>query len=56
MYECNPMAFIITQAGGMATTGKIDILDIVPKEIHERAPIIIGSVEDVKSYLSFVKK
>ncbi|XP_028407037.1 fructose-1,6-bisphosphatase 1-like [Dendronephthya gigantea] len=56
MYECNPMAFIVSQAGGMATNGKIDILDIVPKEIHERAPIAIGSTEDVKDYLTFVKK
>lgn len=56
MYECNPMAFLVSQAGGMATNGKIDILDIVPKEIHERAPIVIGSTEDVKDYLTFVKK
>ena len=55
MYECNPMAFIVSQAGGMATNGKIDILDIVPKTIHERAPIVIGSPEDVKEYLTFVK-
>ena len=56
MYECNPMAYIVTQAGGMATNGKEDILEIVPKKIHERAPIVIGSPEDVKQYLSFVKK
>lgn len=56
MYECIPMAYIVCQAGGMATNGSIDILDIKPETIHERAPIVIGSPEDVKDYLSFVKK
>ena len=39
----------------MATNGKTDILDIVPKTIHECASITIGSPEDVKEYLTFVK-
>ena len=56
MYECNPMAYIVCKAGGMATNGKIDILDIVPETIHQRAPIVIGSPEDVKEYLTFVNK
>ena len=47
LYECNPMAFIIEQAGGKATTGRQRILDIVPEAIHQRVPIYLGSPEDV---------
>jgi fructose-1,6-bisphosphatase I len=53
-YECNPMAFIIEQAGGMATDGMSRILDKTPKELHERTPVILGSksmVEELCSYL-----
>lgn len=48
MYESNPMAFIIEQAGGMAITGKTPILDVQPKTIHDRCPVFLGSVEDVE--------
>ena len=43
MYECNPMAFLAEQAGGEATTGTQRILEVVPTELHQRVPIIIGS-------------
>lgn len=43
MYECNPMAFLQEQAGGMATNGKDRILDIVPNKLHQRTTIFIGS-------------
>ncbi|XP_043915733.1 fructose-1,6-bisphosphatase isozyme 2-like [Protopterus annectens] len=56
LYECNPMAFIIEQAGGLATTGTENILDIQPESIHQRVPLILGSPDDVQEYLSFVKK
>jgi len=55
LYECNPMAFIITQAGGKASTGKIDILDVVPTSIHQRVPIYLGSKLDVEEALSYIK-
>ncbi len=48
------MAFIIEQAGGLATDGKQPVMDIVPTSIHQRSPIYIGSREDVKEFLSFV--
>ena len=38
LYECNPFAFIVEKAGGVATNGKIPILDIQPTELHERTP------------------
>ncbi|KJH47149.1 hypothetical protein DICVIV_06800 [Dictyocaulus viviparus] len=50
------MAMILEQAGGVATTGKMRILDIVPTKIHERSPIILGSKEDVEEALEFVRK
>ncbi|XP_034265995.1 fructose-1,6-bisphosphatase 1-like [Pantherophis guttatus] len=56
LYECNPMAFIIEKAGGMATTGKEAILDIMPENIHERVPVVMGSSDDVEEYLALVKK
>ncbi len=43
MYECNPMAFIVEQAGGAASTGQGRILDLTCTDLHQRAPIYIGS-------------
>ncbi|KAG7318323.1 hypothetical protein KOW79_018078 [Hemibagrus wyckioides] len=56
LYECNPMAFIIEQAGGMATTGAMNVLDIQPESIHQRAPVVLGSLDDVKEYISIYQK
>lgn len=54
LYECNALAFIAEQAGGMATNGKQRILDIEPKEFHQRTPFYIGSKNMVKRVLEFV--
>lgn len=43
MYECNPLAFLISVAGGAATNGKENILDIQPTSLHQRTPMFIGS-------------
>ncbi|XP_051969985.1 fructose-1,6-bisphosphatase isozyme 2-like isoform X2 [Xyrauchen texanus] len=56
LYECNPIAFLIEQAGGIATTGTQRILDIKPETLHQRVPFVVGSQDDVEEYLSFVKK
>lgn len=56
LYECNPMAFIVEQAGGMATTGTMPILDIVPESIHQRTPIFMGSKDDVEDVIKCFKK
>ncbi|KAJ8391708.1 hypothetical protein AAFF_G00086580 [Aldrovandia affinis] len=56
LYECNPMAFIIEQAGGMATTGTMNVLDIQPDSIHQRVPVVLGSPDDVQEYISIAKK
>jgi fructose-1,6-bisphosphatase I len=47
MYECNPMAFIIEQAGGRSTDGKQSILKIQPTSLHEHTPVFLGSEDDV---------
>ncbi|XP_044738422.1 fructose-1,6-bisphosphatase 1 [Chrysoperla carnea] len=56
LYEANPMAYIIERAGGMASTGKIAILDVVPTKIHERVPVILGSALDVQECLETSEK
>jgi len=48
LYECNPMAMIIEQAGGMALAGRQRVLDIKPTELHQRVPFYAGSTEMVK--------
>ena len=47
MYEANPMAFIVEQAGGKATDGKTRILDIQPKKLHQRIAVVLGSKNEV---------
>lgn len=53
MYEGNPMAFIIEQAGGAATNGQERILDIQPKELHERVAVFLGSREEVERVTAY---
>ncbi|HDP88397.1 MAG TPA: class 1 fructose-bisphosphatase [Thioalkalivibrio sp.] len=48
MYEANPMSFIVEQAGGASTTGRERILDIQPKELHQRVPVVLGSKNEVE--------
>ena len=43
LYEANPISFIVEQAGGKSSTGRKRILDILPDDIHQRAPLILGS-------------
>lgn len=47
-YECNPIAFLVEQAGGAASTGLERILEIEPTGIHQRAPLIFGSQHEVE--------
>ena len=54
-FEASPLAFIVENAGGRASTGKERILDIVPSDIHQCVPLYIGSCADVKIAESFLK-
>jgi len=47
LYEANPLAFIVEQAGGLATDGSERILDVQPTELHQRVPLYIGSKNEV---------
>ena len=53
LYEANPLAFLAEQAGGLATDGTQRILEKMPKAMHERTPLIIGSKEEVEKVLAF---
>ncbi len=53
MYEASPMAFIVEQAGGAASTGHERILDIKPKGIHQRIPVILGSKNEVERIVRY---
>jgi fructose-1,6-bisphosphatase I len=54
LYECAPMAYLIEQAGGAASTGMTPILDLVPTELHQRAPFFGGSRENVAEIERFI--
>ncbi|GGC85120.1 class 1 fructose-bisphosphatase [Undibacterium terreum] len=53
MYEANPMAMIVEQAGGAATDGKQRILDIQPNKLHQRVPVFLGSKNEVDLVTSY---
>jgi len=55
LYEAAPLAFIVEQAGGAATDGERDILDIVPENLHQKTPLIIGSKFEVELYRKYWK-
>ena len=55
MYEANPLAFIVEQAGGAASDGRRCILDVVPTDLHQRVPLLIGNaalVEELEQHLA----
>ena len=53
LYELNPMSWVIEQAGGKSSTGRERVLELVPTEIHQRAPIIIGSENEVERLVQY---
>jgi fructose-1,6-bisphosphatase I len=55
-YESNPLAFIAEQAGGAASTGKEDILDIQPHSLHQRTPLFIGNTNLVREAEEYIRK
>jgi fructose-1,6-bisphosphatase I len=55
MYECNALAFIAEQAGGKASDGKGRILDIEPRDLHQRTPFFVGSLKMVETAESFIR-
>lgn len=55
LYEANPIAFIAEQAGGVATDGRRRILEIVPSEVHERVPFVVGGESEMAEFEAFCK-
>lgn len=56
LYEANPMAYIIEQAGGRASDGYNNILDIEPESLHQRVPLFIGSRKNVDELEKYIQK
>lgn len=56
LYEANPMAFLIEQAGGLAYAGDKRIMEILPSQIHQRVPVLMGSKEEVEVCLDYHKR
>ncbi len=54
LYECNPMAFLAEQANGKASNGHQRIMEIQPKELHERVPFFCGSPKMVEKLQEFL--
>ena len=55
LYECNPATFIMEQAGGTATDGTQNILDIQPQTIHDRSQIFLGAKDEIDELLRYLK-
>ncbi len=55
LYEANPMAYLFEQAGGAASDGVDRILDREPRAIHDRTPLVLGSVDDVGAFRAFMR-
>ena len=53
VYEASPMALLVTQAGGRASDGQQDILDIVPDALHQRVPLVFGSANEVDEFVKY---
>jgi len=56
LYECNPIAFLAEQSGGMATDGYQRIMEIKPTELHQRVPFFVGSKNMVMKAMEFMEK
>lgn len=54
LYEANPVAFLVEQAGGMALDGERRVLDVQPKSIHQRTPLVLGSRMELADFERFV--
>jgi len=55
LYEANPMSFLVEQAGGISVNGSTRTMDLQPKELHERTPLVMGSADEVEHVLRHVR-
>jgi len=55
LYEANPMSFLVEQAGGVSVNGSVRTMDIEPKALHERTPLVMGSADEVEHVLRHLR-
>jgi fructose-1,6-bisphosphatase I len=55
LYEADPMAYVMEQAGGLASTGKVPLLDVTPSKLHQRTPVVLGSAAEVEHVLRHLR-
>ena len=55
-YECAPIAWLAEQAGGVASTGRMPVVDVKPASPHERVPLVVGSAADVRLVEDFIRR
>jgi fructose-1,6-bisphosphatase I len=55
LYEANPMSFIVEQAGGVSSTGRNRIMELLPNDLHQRVPVILGSKNEVERLVGYHK-
>ena len=53
MYEAEPMAMVMEQAGGAASDGTQPMLDVVPDALHQRVPVMLGSKAEIEAFLTY---
>jgi fructose-1,6-bisphosphatase I len=56
LYECNPIAFLAEQAGGAASNGTKRVMEVEPKELHQRTPFYCGNIGMVQRTESFLRE
>jgi fructose-1,6-bisphosphatase I len=56
LYESHPLAFVVEQAGGRASTGRARVHDLVPRKLHERIPVAIGGAVEIELYERFIRE
>ena len=54
MYEANPLGFVAEQAGGAASTGYVRIMDVMPEQLHQRTPLILGNKDVVNKVVQTI--
>jgi fructose-1,6-bisphosphatase I len=53
MYEANPMAYVVEQAGGLVSNGQQRVMDLVPTKLHERVAVVLGSRNEVERVVDY---
>jgi fructose-1,6-bisphosphatase I len=55
LYEANPIAFLVEQAGGIATDGRQRVLDVRPQSLHQRTPLVVGGKSEMQAFAQAIR-